>query len=87
MTTASRKKQKTQPSDQSETQNKREYKRDEQEPTNPNAPKHRDQGNSGTSDQGVKPTEQPQHGGTGSADPKFDQTKPLADDWGKSDKH
>jgi hypothetical protein len=82
--TAESKKLKTKPSNQSEVSNKRQYKRDEQEPTNPNAPKQRGQQGA---DQGVKPTQPPQEGGTGSADPKFDQTKPLADDWGKSDKH
>ena len=85
MTTESTKKQKTQ-ENQPGTQDphKRLNKRDEQEPSNPNAPKQRDQQGS---DQGVKPTRPPKEGGTGSADPKFDQTKPLTDDWGKSDKH
>ena len=79
MTTELAKKQKTQ-ENQAGTQDptKRLYKRDEQEPTNPNAPEQLDQ------------REQPdpsREKGTGSAYPKFDQTKPLTDDWGKSDKH
>lgn len=78
----STRKQKTHP--QNERVEKLQYKRDEQEPTNPNMPESRDKQGS---DQGVKPTQAPEQGGTGSADPKFDQTKPLADDWGKSDKH
>jgi len=86
MTTESTKTHKSPPSKQTETQNKPLYRRDEQEPTNPNAPKQQGQ-QGGSSDQGVKPTQPPKRGGTGSADPKFDQTKPLADDWGKSDKH
>ena len=57
---------------------KRLYKRDEQEPTNPNLPRER---------KAKQEPRQNEHGGTGSADPKFDQTKPLSDDWGKSDKH
>lgn len=57
---------------------KRLYKRDEQEPTNPNLPRQQ---------RAKQEPRQNEGGGTGSADPKFDQTKPLSDDWGKSDKH
>ena len=60
---------------------KRPYKRNEQEPTNPNlSPSER-------REQGQQSDPSHEQGGTGSADPKFDQTKPLTDDWGKSDKH
>jgi hypothetical protein len=84
MTTGSIKKRKTRESHNKHTE-KRLYKRNEQEPTNPAAPEQRDQ--KGGADQGVRPTQPPEQGGTGSANPKFDQSKPLADDWGKSDKH
>lgn len=72
MPTLSRKKEKK-PRNQ-----KRLYKRDEQEPTNRNLPREQ------KAKQGPRQNER---GGTGSADPKFDQTKPLSDDWGKSDKY
>ena len=84
MATHNKPKQKSQQSPGARSE-KRLSKRNEQEPTNPNKPELK--GHEGGADQGVKPTQPPRQGGTGSANPKFDQSKPLADDWGKSDKH